>query len=481
MRGMKKLSRVSVTEQPLPFQFDREPAPEILTAFGGLPIVVQTLRSMRLPEAVRQHVRIKERQRGYDEPTFVESFVILNAAGGECLEDFARLREDTGLAQMLGHALPSPEAARKFLYAFHDEEKLEESRQQMKLSADQSAIPEESTALRGLAETNRDFIAEFGRRCASQKIATVDLDATIIESHKREALMTYEGDPGYQPVLAVWAETDVILADQFRDGNVPAHKDPLAVAREAFQTLPNTVNEYYFRGDTAAHEHTLVEWLLNPEREGGPKGFIGFAISARMSPQLKAAVKNIPEENWESCPSTREDVIRQCAEVDFVQWMPTERRDSPAVRYIALRLQKKQGDLFADGSSIQYFAVATNVFDWKMQRLIQWHREKAGTIEHIHDILKNELAAGAMPCGRFGANAAWLRMAVITHNVLTALKRIGLSAEYLNARPKRLRFLFFHLPGRVIHHARGICLRLTTTIQRLAELRTVADCLPIAP
>jgi hypothetical protein len=167
--------------------------------------------------------------------------------------------------------------------------------------------------------------------------------------------------------------------------------------------------------------------------------------------------------------------------VDFVQWMPTERRDSRAVRYIALRLRKKQGELFANGSSLQYFAVATNVFDWKMQRLIQWHREKAGTIEHIHDILKNELAAGTMPCGRFGANAAWLRMAVLTHNVLTALKRIGLSAEYLNARPKRLRFLFFHLPGRLIHHARGIWLRLTTTIQRLAELRTVAEYLPITP
>src|SRR4029077_14835667 len=131
-------------------------------------------------------------------------------------------------------------------------------------------------------------------------------------------------------------------------------------------------------------------------------------------------------EQWEPCASSGEDVIRECAEVDFVQWMPRERRDSPAGRYIALRLRQKQGTLFADGSRIQYFAVATSVFDWKMQRLIQWHREKAGTIEHIHEILKNELGAGALPCGRFGANAAWLRMTVMTHNVLTAVKRIGL-------------------------------------------------------
>src|SRR5579875_3445721 len=74
--------------------------------------------------SVQQHVRVKERQRGYDEATFIESFVILNAAGGECLEDFERLREDAGLAELIGHEMPSPEAAWNFLRAFHEEKKI---------------------------------------------------------------------------------------------------------------------------------------------------------------------------------------------------------------------------------------------------------------------------------------------------------------------------------------------------------------------
>ncbi|MHB1700077.1 MAG: hypothetical protein ACYCSN_08035 [Acidobacteriaceae bacterium] len=81
---------------------------------------------------------------------------------------------------------------------------------------------------------NRDLVREPGRRCPDQRIATVDQDATIIESHKREALRTYEGERGYQPMLAVWAEMDVVLADEFRDGNVPAIMAPLAVAKRAF-------------------------------------------------------------------------------------------------------------------------------------------------------------------------------------------------------------------------------------------------------
>ena len=99
----------------LPFQLDPEPATETLTAFGGLPRVAQTYRSLGLPQSVSRHLRLKQRQRGLDEATMVESFVLLNAAGGDCLEDVRRLAEDPGLPTVLGHARPLPDAARKFL------------------------------------------------------------------------------------------------------------------------------------------------------------------------------------------------------------------------------------------------------------------------------------------------------------------------------------------------------------------------------
>ena len=130
MAGMRKIEKPSPTEAPLLFEFDPKPAEEVLTALGGLPLVVQAFRSLGLPGSVKQHLVVKERQRGYDEATFVESFVLLNAAGGECLDDFERLRADPGLGELIGHEVPSPEAARKFLYAFHEEEKIEQAKQQ---------------------------------------------------------------------------------------------------------------------------------------------------------------------------------------------------------------------------------------------------------------------------------------------------------------------------------------------------------------
>jgi hypothetical protein len=74
MARMRKIEKPSPTESPLLFEFDPKPAEEILTALGGLPLVVQAFRSLGLPGSVKQHLVVKERPRGYDEATFVESF-----------------------------------------------------------------------------------------------------------------------------------------------------------------------------------------------------------------------------------------------------------------------------------------------------------------------------------------------------------------------------------------------------------------------
>src|SRR5213596_2134525 len=117
---MRKHNKPSPTELPMMFEIDPEPARELLTGLGGLPLVARTFRSLGLPASVLKHVRVKERERGYDEATMVESFVLLNAAGGECVDDFGRLREDAALAELIGHEIPSPSAGLNFLYQFHD-------------------------------------------------------------------------------------------------------------------------------------------------------------------------------------------------------------------------------------------------------------------------------------------------------------------------------------------------------------------------
>lgn len=279
-------------------------------------------------------------------------------------------------------------------------------------------------------------------------------------------------------MLAVWAETGLVLADQFRDGNVPAQMEPLEVAQRAFAALPRTVTEYYFRGDSACHESNLVNWLRDEKRPGGPPGRIGFAISARMSEALHAAILALPEAAWQPYGELHPAEIRECADVAFVPSEKSEKKDTQPLRYVAIR--KKQGELFEDGSRVRHFAVLTNLWEWKAARLIEWHRGKAGTVELVHDVIKNELGGGVLPSKYFGANAAWLRLAVIAHNVLTALKRLALPPELLTARPKRLRFLIFNTPGRLVHHARRLLLRLAALAEWIATYREGLRLLPVA-
>jgi len=141
---------------------------------------------------------------GYDEATFVESFVILNAAGGECLDDFERLRADPGLGET--------DRARSAFSGSSAEGSCMRSMKKKRFSKPSSGdyriklrtFPQRVKRLEGLGKVNQDLIQRFGERCAEQKIATVDQDTTIIESRKQEALHSYEGPRGYQPMLAVW-------------------------------------------------------------------------------------------------------------------------------------------------------------------------------------------------------------------------------------------------------------------------------------
>lgn len=455
----------------LSYEIGAEPLPELLTAYGGLPNVAEAYRALGAAAAVEADLHVKERQRGFTESEMVESFVVLLAAGGECLDDFAVLGADAGLAALLEHPLPSPEAARKFLYRFHNDT-VDEKRPQHALAW----VPAETAPLLALDRASRAVVAEVGRRRPAEKVGTVDMDATIIESRKREALAHYDGGRGYPPEVAVWAETSLILSDEFRDGNVPAGSDPLTVTKRAFAALPATVTERNFRGDSACYNHGLLNWLRDENRKDGPTGKIRFAVSADMSQDLRARITALAEAGWTPMkrPGGRAEPadaneVREWAEVMFVP-NGTTKKDAQPDRYLAIRIRPRQQALLADGSGARHYAVVTNEFDWDGAKLLWWHRAKAGTVEMVHDILKNELGAGVLPCGRFGANAAWFRLNVLTHNLLVALKWLALPPEHLDARPKRLRFRFFTLPARVTQSGRAVVLRLIGAVDAIADM-----------
>jgi len=115
-----------------------------------------------------------------------------------------------------------------------------------------------------------------------------------------------------------------------------------------------------------------------------------FAVSADMSPQLKEVVEAMPAESW-CLMEDKGGVIREWAEVEYVPSKKNEKKDDKPFRYLAVRVRRQQGELFGDGVSVRHFAVVSNIWDMDGRAVLEWHRGKAGTIEHVHHIIKGEL------------------------------------------------------------------------------------------
>ncbi|MCX5735380.1 MAG: IS1380 family transposase [candidate division NC10 bacterium] len=454
------------TETPgLPFEIDDTIDPTLVTGRAGVPLVIELFRQLGVAQAIDAHVAVKQRQRGLSPSELVESLIVLWASGGDRCQDLATLREDQALATLLGHPLPAATTVRDFLEAFHREDG------PLWAAGPAATIPLESAPLVGLGTANRPLVAGL-QRGARARTATLDVDATLVESHKDAATVAYDGTRGYQPVVVLWAEQDVIVHDQFRDGHVPAGCGNVRVLEQAVGNLPQGITQLFLRADSALYETAVLRWCEARQ--------IGYAISADMSTPLKTEILRLPEAAWQR-DREEPDAVRAWAEVPYVPDDGDHRKDRPCVRrYLAVRVQKRQGQLFADGSSVHYFAVVTNR-DENGLALLQWHRAKAGTVEHAHHVLKRELAAAALPSGKFGANAAWFRLNVLTYNLLTALKRLTLPGDLRTARPKRLRFLLFNTVGKVVAHARRTLLRLSGALQHALLVRAAEQDRPAGP
>src|SRR5512136_122918 len=444
---------MNISQGLLPFQLIQDTSKVLITSFGGIPLVMETFRTLGLPQSIRRHLPLLQRQGKYREADYIESFISLFAAGGECVDDFENLRGDEGLMK-LGLRVPSAEAARWFLNAFHEETFLEGRRPH------EAFIPEETEGLQGLQSVQKDLIRKATREEQPWK-ATIDLDATVVESQKQEAYFTYLGGKGYQPVNAYWAEQDLILVDEFRDGNVPAQVDLLRVLKGTMAALPPTVRLVRVRSDSAAYVHELLDWCRR-EIPGRPR--IEFAISAEMSERLKAAIEALAEEDWRPLRKLSDQGLtvgrKEWAEVEFVPTQSSRKRDLKPDRYLAIRIRPAQGELFPEGQPYHYFAVATNMWSWEGEKLLRWQRERCGTVEKVHDVLKNDLAGGVFPSQRFFANATWWRLNLLAYNVLAVRKRKALPVAWWPVRLKALRFHLLCIAGRVIEHGRRVYLKI---------------------
>jgi hypothetical protein len=498
----------------LPFQYEIEKSPSGMTALAGLPAYLDLALVSGLTKSIRRHLLVLSAQsQGWTDVQIVMSLVLLNLAGGNCVNDLRVLEGDEGFARIMrrveaeSHGLsrkerrelerrwrkeqkrtvPSPSPVFRYLSLFHDPE------QEEKREAGKAFIPDQNEYLKGLHLVNRDLVA-FAQAKSPQMTATLDMDATLVETHKKDALYGYKGFKAYQPLNTYWFEHGMILHSEFRDGNVPAGHQQLRVFQESLACLPETVSKVYLRSDTAGYQWELMRYCAEGKDERF--GVIEFAIGSDVTPEFKRAVAEVEASDW--TPLYREfnkeqvKTGQEWAEVCFVPAGMGFSKKGPEYRYLAIREVLKEQTLPGieqvqlsfptmdfDKTRYKLFGVVTNR-TVPGQELIDWHRERCGKSEEAHSIMKEDLAGGKLPSGSFGENAAWWIIMILSLNLNAIMRRLVLPKEWVGKRLKAIRFGFINIAGRVIKHAGQLFMRLSgghpsanlliTTRQRILAL-----------
>jgi hypothetical protein len=187
-----------------------------------------------------------------------------------------------------------------------------------------------------------------------------------------------------------------------------------------------------------------------------------FSVTARMDPAVKAAITAIPQDAWTPIryPQAIWDDQLACwisdAEVAEIPYTAFTSRKGQAItaRLIVRRVKDQnrkaqgQGELFPVW---RYHPVFTDSPVTLIQAEEQ-HRDHAAIEQVFADQISGPLAH--LPSGKFTANAAWLTLAAISHNLLRAAGCLA-SPRHARARGATIRADLIDVAARLARHGRG--------------------------
>lgn len=378
---------------------------------------------------------MRERRSGHDPGRVVRDLAVMLADGGDCLADLGAVRDQ---APLFGEVASDSTAFR---------------------------VIDRIASAPGLLEALRDARAYARVRAwklgVGPERVTIDLDATLIESHseKDRAAGTYKRGFGFHPLLAYCDESGEALAGELRPGNAGANTaaDQIEVAERALGQIPQErieTIELLLRVDSAGATHDLLDWC----REGQ----IGFSVGYDLTESVRSAILALRAESWRPA-ANRDGSERDNGEVAEATHLLDLSGWPAGARVIVRRERPHPGAQlsFQDHDGHRFQAILTDQQDADIALLECRHRARARVEDQIR--AAKDTGLRNLPFRDFELNAVWLELVLIAHDLIAWTQALALTGELASCEPKRLRYRLLHVAARLAFSGRQVKLRLAAS------------------
>jgi hypothetical protein len=341
-------------------------------------------------------------------------------AGGDCIDDADILRSGA-TSEVVGHEVMAPSTIGTWLrsFTFGHVRQLDALTERLLTAA---------------------WAAGAGPGAAP---LVIDVDSTICQTHgyaKQGATYGYTRQRGYHPLLATRADTGEILHARMRKGSANCSRGAQRFVRETIRRVrrAGATGPIVLRADSAFWSAKVITACRDHN--------VRFSITVRATKAVVAAIDGIDETAWVDIDYT-DGGVAQVAETTLAGRRLIVRRT---------RLVGAQAQLWPDW---RHHAFITDL-DGDAVAVDADHRAHA-----VVELAIRDLKAGAglthCPSGRFNANAAWLVLTALAHNLLRWVASLGLRLSGLVVA-KTIRRRYLSLPGRMTRSGRVDTLHLPT-------------------
>lgn len=431
---------------------------ENLTATTGLVPIMALAQKAGLPALAEDRLTVTTTgaDKGANPAPKLATLVAGMAAGADSIDDMNIVRH--GGMKHLFDRVYAPSTLGSFLrsFAFGHVRQLDaiSSRFLTNLNAHTPLLP-----------TNQDS--------AQASMIFVDVDDTVIDVHsasKQGAGFGYQGSRGLNALLATASTASsgqIIVGQRLRKGSTSSARGADKFVSDALATTTriNSGTSVLVRADSAYYSSGVVK----AAHDGGAHE----SITVRMDKRVKAAIGMISDDSWTGIeyPEAIYDEDSgawiskaEVAEIPFTAFTSKKKALQTTGRLVVRRIPELNETKRAAGQDplfnlFRYHAFFTTVDQDRFDTVAADHiHRRHAIIEQINAELKNG-ALAHMPSGVFNANAAWLAVAAITHNLLRAAAGV-VGGRMGKVRAQTLRTRIISVPARIAHRARKLILHL---------------------